>query len=76
MWIVNKEGNTTGQCDARCYDARFAYKDCICGGKNHAVGYAQAVMNTRDFFSLKKPPDFIVFAPFIRQRLLTFPSKS
>lgn len=34
-------------CNARCYNATRPDCDCICGGRNHGVGYAQAVMLTR-----------------------------
>lgn len=36
------------QCDAKCHDAEKPECACICGGKNHGVGYDQAVINVRD----------------------------
>jgi hypothetical protein len=36
-----------GRCDARCYDATHPGCDCICGGKNHGAGLAQAEANTQ-----------------------------
>lgn len=42
----NSEG-CTGRCDARCHQATSPDCDCICGGRNHGVGYAKAVANTR-----------------------------
>jgi hypothetical protein len=35
-----------GRCDAKCYEATDPDCDCICGGRNHGVGRAQAVENT------------------------------
>lgn len=35
-----------GRCDARCYNAKTPDCDCICGGKNHAVGINKAGENT------------------------------
>lgn len=43
-------GDSYGQrrCDAKCYGAHPGTRcDCVCGGRNHAVGYRQAVENTR-----------------------------
>lgn len=37
-----------GRCDARCHDAYLPACDCICGGRNHGVGVARAVANTRE----------------------------
>lgn len=35
-----------GKCDANCYNATHQDCDCVCGGKNHGVGYKKAVENT------------------------------
>jgi hypothetical protein len=35
-----------GRCDAKCYNAKEPYCDCICGGTNHGAGLAQATDNT------------------------------
>lgn len=46
--IVRRGGDIVGQCDAVCYDAR--HPECVCsacGGVNHGVGLAQAIINTR-----------------------------
>src|SRR5882724_7568748 len=32
-------------CDARCYHAKHDTCSCVCGGKNHGVGYHQALRN-------------------------------
>lgn len=45
--VYNSEG-CQGRCDARCYEATSTACDCICGGRNHGVGLAQAADNTRD----------------------------
>ncbi len=36
------------RCDAHCYDAKHPKCTCICGGKNHGVGFTQAVINAAD----------------------------
>jgi len=72
MWEVNKAGNTIAQCDGRCYGSRFPYKYCICGGKNHAMGRAAALLNTRNLFRSGKFPDGFRFPPFIKQEILHF----
>lgn len=41
-------GGAKGSCDAKCYDAKHPDCDCICGGRNHGVGLAQAIENTRE----------------------------
>jgi hypothetical protein len=39
-----------GRCDARCYEAKDANCDCICGGRNHGSGQQKAMDNTRELF--------------------------
>jgi len=70
MWEVNEKGNTIAQCDARCYNSRFPYKHCMCGGKNHAVGVAGAMTNVRALFRSGDFPNGYIFAPFIKQESL------
>ena len=41
-------GGDQGRCDAKCYDAHEPDCDCICGGRNHGAGLAEAVGNTRE----------------------------
>jgi len=36
-----------GRCDARCYNATHPRCDCVCGRRNHGVGYKNALQNTR-----------------------------
>jgi len=72
IWKVNKAGNTIGQCDGRCYDNRFPYKDCICEGKNHAVGLGKAMLNARELFHSGNFPDSFRFAPIIQQESFIF----
>lgn len=43
---VHNGDHITGQCDAKCYDATGPDCNCICGGKNHGAGKAQATQNT------------------------------
>lgn len=40
------DGTLIGRCDARCYDAQHEDCHCICGGKNHGKGHAQALERT------------------------------
>jgi len=40
-----RDGKTQRRCDARCYDAKGDKCTCICGRKNHGVGYATALDN-------------------------------
>jgi hypothetical protein len=44
--VYNSEG-CVGRCDAKCYNATSPQCDCICGGKNHGAGLAQARQNTQ-----------------------------
>lgn len=43
--VYNSEG-CVGRCDARCYGAKHAGCDCVCGGRNHAKGKKLAIENT------------------------------
>lgn len=45
---VYSNGKCIGRCDERCYNAEHDHCECICGGKNHGVGYKKAVGNTRE----------------------------
>jgi hypothetical protein len=36
-----------GRCDERCYGAKHKECKCICCGRNHGAGLAQAEANTR-----------------------------
>ena len=35
-------GHCQGRCDARCHDAKGDVCRCICGGRFHGKGFAQA----------------------------------
>ena len=35
------------RCDARCYNAKGADCDCVCGGANHGKGFGVALANTK-----------------------------
>jgi hypothetical protein len=37
------------RCDAKCHNAEGSECNCICGGRNHGVGFTQAVANNREF---------------------------
>jgi hypothetical protein len=43
--VYNSDG-CVGRCDAKCYEAVDPDCDCVCGGRNHGVGRAQAATNT------------------------------
>ena len=41
-------GGDQGRCDEKCYGAEHDDCTCICGGRNHGAGLAQAEENTRE----------------------------
>ena len=42
------------RCDARCYNGKQTTKcKCICGGRNHAGGFSQALSNVREHCGIK-----------------------
>jgi hypothetical protein len=45
---VHNSHGCVGRCGARCYQAAEPDCDCICGGRNHGAGQAQAIGNTRE----------------------------
>ena len=47
--VSNSDG-VVGQCDAKCYDARADYCECICAGLNHGAGREAAQHNTASSF--------------------------
>ena len=69
MWRENEAGKTVGQCDARCYNSTRPYKNCACGGTNHAVGYSRALNNTRLLFQSGKQFKGYRFPSFISQEI-------
>lgn len=36
------------RCDARCHNAKKSHCRCICGGRNHGIGYVAAAEKTGD----------------------------
>ena len=46
--VYNSEGGCVGRCDAKCYAAHLPGCECVCGGRNHGKGAAQAMENTRE----------------------------
>lgn len=38
----------TKKCDANCYNAEMPDCDCVCGGRNHGIGFTQARINTTE----------------------------
>lgn len=51
MAVYTSDG-CEGRCDAKCYNAKCPDCKCICGGKNHGVGFQKAMDNTREMFGL------------------------
>lgn len=39
----SKDGRPDRRCDASCYNAKGDKCCCVCGGKNHGVGFDQAL---------------------------------
>ena len=50
-----------GRCDANCHNAHSTPCNCICGGRNHGVGFLQACQNNYDRLGLT-PEDVEQFA--------------
>lgn len=46
--LIHAQGAGAGRCDAKCYDARGAECDCVCGGMNHGMGAQGATQKTQD----------------------------
>ena len=45
---VRNSRGLVGRCDAHCYEAKFPHCECICQGRNHGAGLAQATSNIRE----------------------------
>lgn len=43
---VKQGDGSRGRCDSRCYDSKKTKCVCVCGGRNHGVGLAEARKNT------------------------------
>jgi hypothetical protein len=43
---VDNEGKTVRKCDARCYNAKGKDCTCVCGGRNHGIGFEAAKEKT------------------------------
>lgn len=48
LLIRTKEGELIGSCTRHCYDNDDFYCSCICGGRNHGVGWRAACGNVVD----------------------------
>jgi hypothetical protein len=44
--VYDFDGKDIGTCGSSCYDAKEDECKCICGGKNHGVGFRQAMAQT------------------------------
>jgi hypothetical protein len=52
LWIQGKEGPIS-MCNENCYDSTVPECHCVCGGRNHGVGYKEAWARVgRDGFSM------------------------
>jgi hypothetical protein len=61
--LAYESGGAKRRCDARCHNAVHDDCNCICDGKNHGVGFQQAIVNIQeDLDGLKEAG--IVVKPF------------
>jgi hypothetical protein len=73
-------GGDEGRCDAKCYNAKHPGCTCICGGKNHGVGLAQAQKNTGEMFHEwaeawnQQHPDHTIAIPDNMRQMEFFPT--
>ena len=42
----NEEGKTVRVCGANCYNAKGDVCHCVCGGRNHGIGFEAAKAKT------------------------------
>jgi len=47
---VHTTSGIVGRCDAKCYNAKHEKCTCVCCGRNHGKGLAQALEQTQDEF--------------------------
>jgi hypothetical protein len=43
---VDGDGKVKRKCDARCYNAKGSDCHCVCGGRNHGLGFEEAKAKT------------------------------
>lgn len=46
--VESPEGQVTGSCDAKCYNAMGPECDCSCQGAHHGMGRELAIQHTRE----------------------------
>ncbi len=46
--VYDSEGKKMGICGSSCYEATKPDCDCICGGKNHGIGFSAAMAQTAE----------------------------
>ena len=46
--VYDPEGKCIGTCGASCYQAREDKCECICQGKNHGIGFRQAMAKAEE----------------------------
>ena len=75
--ILRKDeyGMVLQRCGALCYNSKREYCDCICGGRNHSVGYDQALINSRDMMQTGNHHHQAYFTARVKQGIL-FPTES
>ena len=57
--VYDSEGKCIGKCGYSCYAATKPVCKCICGGKNHGVGFKRAMAQTAEITeNLKKRTDY------------------
>jgi len=50
-------GEVIGRCTAKCHTAKGKRCYCICGGRNHGVGFEQAMLNEdREEIEMERGP--------------------
>ena len=46
--VYDSEGKSIGKCGYSCYAAKKPDCKCICGGKNHGIGFTRAMAQTAE----------------------------
>ena len=71
--LRNQAGDLLSKCDEKCYNGKGGSCVCCCGGRNHGVGFDQAVRNLKDFELAAQIPYLPYDHP--RQTFLSVPMK-
>ena len=46
--VYDSEGEEVGSCGSSCYEAKEPECKCICGGRNHGIGFQRAMAQTAE----------------------------